>query len=211
MDLYFLCDSTYLESGPLLRLTDEDPPKVQRVPVWWMGGVSSMGAACCTHPFDLVKVHLQTQKVTPLPRMVELGVRVAKNDGIIGLYNGLTASLFRQGTYSTARFAIYGMVQSQLACDASMLSVGQKVAISAFAGCLSGFVATPGGKINVRMQDDMRVPREERRNYKHVFDGLMQVYRAEGLQRGLFSGATICMGRATVVTVGQFRTNVRCM
>merc|ERR550534_2493292 len=29
-----------------------------------MGGLSAMGAACFTHPLDLVKVHLQTQSET---------------------------------------------------------------------------------------------------------------------------------------------------
>ena len=43
----------------------------------------------------------------------------------------------------------------------------------------------------------------ERRNYKHVFDGLLRVYREEGVKKGLLSGASICMARATVVTVGQ--------
>ena len=38
-----------------------------------MGGSSAMGAVCFTHPLDLVKVHLQTQKqVLPLG-MVQLG------------------------------------------------------------------------------------------------------------------------------------------
>ena len=27
---------------------------------WYFGGLSSAGAACCTHPLDLLKVHLQT-------------------------------------------------------------------------------------------------------------------------------------------------------
>lgn len=27
---------------------------------WYFGGIASAGAACCTHPLDLLKVHLQT-------------------------------------------------------------------------------------------------------------------------------------------------------
>jgi len=130
-----------------------------------------MGAACFTHPIDLVKVHLQTQKEDPGKRklgMMQLAKRVVTYNGVTGLWNGLTASLFRQGTYSTARFAIYGAIQSRLACDVSSLTIGQKIGISAFAGCLSGLVATPGG-----------------------------------IKKGLFSGGSICMARATVVTVGQ--------
>ena len=65
-----------------------------------------MGAASCTHPLDLVKVHLQTQQEARLG-MLEMGVRVVKNEGLLGLYAGLSASLLRQATYSTTRFAIY--------------------------------------------------------------------------------------------------------
>ena len=71
-----------------------------------MGGAGAMGAASCTHPLDLIKVHLQTQQETRLG-MLQMGVRVVKSEGILGLYAGLSASLLRQATYSTTRFAIY--------------------------------------------------------------------------------------------------------
>jgi len=169
-----------------------------------MGGASAMGAVCFTHPLDLVKVHLQTQKEVPPLGMVQLGKRVIVNDGLRGLWNGLSASLFLfQGTYSTARFAIYGAIQNSMACDVSSLSIGQKILVSAFAGCIGGFLATPGAKINVRMQDDMRLNPVERKNYKHVIDGLIRVYREEGVKKGFLSGAPTCMSRCTVYTVGQ--------
>ena len=31
----------------------------ERVGRWYFGGLASAGAACCTHPLDLLKVHLQ--------------------------------------------------------------------------------------------------------------------------------------------------------
>lgn len=33
---------------------------------WYFGGLASGGAACFTHPLDLVKVTLQTQQVNDL-------------------------------------------------------------------------------------------------------------------------------------------------
>ena len=32
----------------------------KRLAKWYFGGLGSAGAACCTHPLDLIKVHLQT-------------------------------------------------------------------------------------------------------------------------------------------------------
>ena len=34
----------------------------KRLAKWYFGGLGSAGAACCTHPLDLIKVHLQTQQ-----------------------------------------------------------------------------------------------------------------------------------------------------
>lgn len=36
--------------------------KTKRISRWYFGGVASAGAACCTHPLDLLKVQLQTQR-----------------------------------------------------------------------------------------------------------------------------------------------------
>lgn len=36
--------------------------ETKRAAAWYHGGVASAGAAMCTHPLDLLKVHLQTQQ-----------------------------------------------------------------------------------------------------------------------------------------------------
>merc|ERR1711994_464100 len=56
--------------------------------------------------------------------------------------------------------------------------------------------------MGVRMQNDMKLPPEQRRNYKHAIDGMARVYREEGL-RNLFSGADWATGRAILMTIGQ--------
>ena len=39
-----------------------DKTEKPRLAKWYFGGLGSAGAACCTHPLDLLKVHLQTQQ-----------------------------------------------------------------------------------------------------------------------------------------------------
>ena len=39
-----------------------DKTEKKRLAKWYFGGLGSAGAACCTHPLDLLKVHLQTQQ-----------------------------------------------------------------------------------------------------------------------------------------------------
>lgn len=78
----------------------------------------------------------------------------------------------------------------------------QKVLLAGFAGMSGGFVGTPADLVNVRMQNDVKLPKEQRRNYKHALDGLWKVYKHEGAPR-LLSGATMASTRAILVTIGQ--------
>lgn len=173
-----------------------------RVSRWYFGGLASCGAACCTHPLDLLKVHLQTQQETSL-RMTGMAVRVVRSDGFLALYNGLSASLCRQMTYSLTRFAIYETSRDHLAKGSTgPVPFSQKVLLGAVSGFIGGFMGTPADMVNVRMQNDVKLPPAQRRNYAHALDGLYRVFREEGLKR-LFSGATMASSRGMLVTVGQ--------
>uniref|UniRef100_A0A672FP91 Mitochondrial dicarboxylate carrier n=1 Tax=Salarias fasciatus TaxID=181472 RepID=A0A672FP91_SALFA len=178
----------------------------KRMSRWYFGGLASCGAACCTHPLDLLKVHLQTQQEVK-KRMVGMAIHVVKNDGVLALYNGLSASLCRQMSYSLTRFAIYETVRDMLGSSSQgPMPFYQKVllgaSVSLAAGFTGGFVGTPADLVNVRMQNDMKLPPEQRRNYKHAIDGLFRVAREEGVRR-LFSGASMASSRGALVTVGQ--------
>ncbi|XP_046568811.1 LOW QUALITY PROTEIN: mitochondrial dicarboxylate carrier-like [Haliotis rubra] len=173
----------------------------QRLGRWYFGGFASAGAACCTHPLDLLKVHRQTQQKERIG-LVKMAVRVVKSDGVFGLYNGLSASVLRQLTYSMTRFALYETVKKRLAADGKTMPFYQKILVASVSGATGGFVGTPADMVNVRMQNDIKLPPEQRRNYKHAIDGLYRVFRHEGVLK-LFSGASMASSRAIFVTVGQ--------
>uniref|UniRef100_A0A4W3JYV1 Solute carrier family 25 member 10b n=1 Tax=Callorhinchus milii TaxID=7868 RepID=A0A4W3JYV1_CALMI len=108
--------------------------KRKRVSRWYFGGLASCGAACCTHPLDLVKVHLQTQQEVRM-RMLGMAGHVIRTDGFLALYNGLSASLCRQLTYSLTRFAIYETVRDRATGGSDRpLPFYQKVLLGAFGG-----------------------------------------------------------------------------
>lgn len=52
------------------------------------------------------------------------------------------------------------------------------------------------------MQNDAKLPMEQRRNYKNAFDGLYRLYKEEGARRS-FTGASAHMSRSIVMTIGQ--------
>jgi dicarboxylate transporter 10 len=70
------------------------------------------------------------------------------------------------------------------------------------AGLMGGFVGNPADVLNVRMQSDAALPVEKRRNYKHAFDGLVQMVRAEGAG-SMFRGVWPNSARAVLMTASQ--------
>uniref|UniRef100_A0A667XAV4 Solute carrier family 25 member 10 n=1 Tax=Myripristis murdjan TaxID=586833 RepID=A0A667XAV4_9TELE len=174
----------------------------KRISRWYFGGLASSASACLTHPLDLIKVHLQTQQEVRI-RMLGMTVNVVRRDGYLALYSGLSASLCRQMTYSLSRFAIYETVRDKInSRSKGLMPFYQKVLLGAFGGFAGGFIGTPADLVNVRMQNDVKLPAELRRNYAHALDGLFRVWKEEGVKK-LFSGATMASTRGALVTVGQ--------
>lgn len=52
-----------------------------RIGRWYFGGLASAGAACCTHPLDLLKVHLQTQQGGKIS-LGQMSVKLYRSDGV---------------------------------------------------------------------------------------------------------------------------------
>lgn len=62
-----------------------------RISRWYFGGLASAGAACVTHPLDLLKVALQTQQEGKLS-ITQLTFKIVKTQGNINLFILIDAS-----------------------------------------------------------------------------------------------------------------------
>lgn len=174
-------------------------PKKQR---WYLGGAAGSGAVLFTHPLDLLKVHLQTQH-KQTKGFLQSGADVLKNEGLMGLYNGVSASILRQMSYTTVRFGIYEVATSKvLESRSEALPFLEKIAISCGSGFIGGFFGNPADMVNVRMQNDMKLPLVQRRNYSHAFNGLYRVAAEDGV-RTLFAGVSMTATRGLLITLGQ--------
>ncbi|XP_046428721.1 mitochondrial dicarboxylate carrier isoform X2 [Neodiprion pinetum] len=175
--------------------------KNEKLSRWYFGGLASAGAACVTHPLDLLKVHLQTQQEGK-SSVSKITLKIIKHQGVFALYNGLTASLLRQLTYSTTRFGFYEVGKQALETPGYSLPFHQRLFLAGISGAVGGVIGTPADLINVRMQNDIKVSPELRRNYKHALDGLFRVWKEEGFLR-LFNGCSTATSRAALMTIGQ--------
>ena len=181
---------------------------------FWFGGSASSLAACVTHPMDLVKVRLQMRHGDMPRSMSGTLVHIVRNEGIRGLYSGLSASLLRQLTYSTTRFALYEAIKGRLEVYAqgryaegkakkAQVSFGALVLAASAAGMAGGFAGNAADVLNVRMQHDAALPAEQRRGYRHALDGLVRLAREEGIVKGWFRGVWPNSMRAAAMTASQ--------
>ncbi|XP_030559595.1 mitochondrial dicarboxylate carrier [Drosophila novamexicana] len=163
---------------------------------WYFGGIGSVGAACVTHPLDLLKVTLQTQQGKL--SIIKLVPKIIREQGVLAFYNGLSASVLRQLTYSTTRFGAYEVGKDFISTD----TFGGKIALAGISGMIGGIFGTPADMINVRMQNDVKLAPELRRNYRCGLDGIVKVYQTEGFTK-LFAGGTTATARGVFMTIGQ--------
>lgn len=171
---------------------------------WYHGGLAGTCAAGFTHPLDLIKVLLQTQQKQEFG-LVSMTVRVVKNEGVLALYSGISAGVLRQLTYTITRFGVYEMVKNHVANtrpENKNLSFAEKLSLAGASGFVGAIVGNPADVSNVRMQNDVKLPKDQRRNYKHVLDALMRVVREEGGTR-LMNGVTMNSFRGALMTIGQ--------
>ncbi|XP_053597835.1 mitochondrial 2-oxoglutarate/malate carrier protein [Microplitis demolitor] len=164
-----------------------------------ISGLSGMAATCFVQPLDLIKNRMQLSgKKTSTLSIVS---SIAKNEGLLAMYSGLSAGLMRQATYTTTRLGVYTWL-FELASKESQPNFFIKAGLGMTAGAVGAFVGNPAEVALIRMTADGRLPQAERRMYKNVFDALFRITREEGVLT-LWRGAIPTMGRAMVVNAAQ--------
>ena len=110
---------------------------------FWLGGTAASMAACFTHPLDQTKYRMQVQ--VSKQNMLRVLVGYAGRDGVFSLWSGLSASLLRQSTYSTARFGVYSYLARQVKglSGTQQLSLGSTVTCAGLAGGIAGVIGNP--------------------------------------------------------------------
>lgn len=168
-----------------------------------MGGTSGIGATCVVQPLDLIKNRMQLigadgGKSVSTAKVLK---SVIKSEGVLALYNGLSAGLLKQASYTAVRMGAYTSLIDEFSVDGKT-SFPVQLACGLAAGASGAFVGTPAEVSLIRMTADGRLPPSQRRNYKSVFNALSRIVREEGV-RGLWTGCTPTIGRAMVVNMCQ--------
>ena len=85
-------------------------------------------------PLDLVKTRMQVAKSSGAAKPSTLSVitGVIKNEGITTLYNGLSAGLLRQATYTTTRLGIYTWLFEKFSTDGKPPNFAMKAGLGKY-------------------------------------------------------------------------------
>ncbi|KAL7076146.1 hypothetical protein ACQ4LE_004833 [Meloidogyne hapla] len=172
------------------------------------GGLSGMGATLFVQPLDLVKNRMQLsgmQGKREYSSSIHVVRSIVKNEGFVALYNGLSAGLARQATYTTTRLGLYSWLFEFCSREGKRPSFALKAVLGMTSGGVASIFGNPMELALVRMTADGRLPTNERRNYKNVFDALIRVTREEGTLT-LWRGCTPTVVRAMVVNAAQLAT-----
>lgn len=173
------------------------------------GGAGAIFSSVCIHPIDLVKVRLQVASATVGGGVSGMAIarNVIKDEGVKGLFSGLSAAIMRQAVYGTAKIGLHDSFSQSLKKmnNGQPLPFYQKTLSAMTAGVIASVVGNPFDLALVRMEADGCAPIAERRGYKNAIQAVYRIAKEEGI-RTLWRGSIPMMCRAVAMNVGMLAT-----
>uniref|UniRef100_A0A7S1KTE3 Mitochondrial carrier protein n=1 Tax=Percolomonas cosmopolitus TaxID=63605 RepID=A0A7S1KTE3_9EUKA len=172
------------------------PPPPKEKPLTFIENVIAGTAGGCAltlvgHPFDTVKVRLQTQpKPLPGQKPMFTGVldcfkQTIQKEGITGLYKGITSPLAGQALLYAICFSSYGYGQKiQRSSPDEELSLFKIFNAGVFSGFASTVIMTPMELVKIQMQLQFD---DGAKKYKNPLDCAKKIFAERGI-RGIYRG-----------------------
>ncbi|ESW16192.1 hypothetical protein PHAVU_007G136400 [Phaseolus vulgaris] len=168
---------------------------------------SAMVAETTTFPVDLIKTRLQLHgeslSSSSPASAFRVGLGIVREQGVVGLYSGLSPAIIRHLFYTPIRIVGYEHLRSVVSADNGSFSVVGKAVVGGASGVVAQIIASPADLVKVRMQaDGQRMNQGHQPRYSGPFDALNKIVRAEGF-RGLWKGVFPNIQRAFLVNMGE--------
>ncbi|KAJ2771266.1 hypothetical protein IWQ57_002291 [Coemansia nantahalensis] len=159
------------------------------------GTVGGWAQVVVGHPFDTIKVRMQTQPSPPIYRGGMDCLRATlKGEGAAGLYKGVTSPLAGIGFCNAVVFAANGyLLRLFQANSTEPLTVGQKAMAGGLAGGVMSFLNCPVELLKVRLQTQVSAG-PDHKPYTGVLNCGVRTFQERGLT-GLYRGLGITIMR----------------
>jgi solute carrier family 25 carnitine/acylcarnitine transporter 20/29 len=176
------------------------------------GGVGGVCAVVVGHPFDLVKVRLQTAEKGVYSGAMDVVRRTVAREGLVrGMYAGVSAPLVGVTPMFAVSFWGYD-VGKQLVSTFSTVqdkqySVAQISAAGFFSAIPMTIITAPFERVKVllQIQGQKQLAPGEQPRYKNGVDVVRQLYR-EGGMRSVFRGSAMTLARDGPGSAAYFAT-----
>lgn len=150
------------------------------------GAASGLTKVLVGHPFDTIKVRLQTEGSKGRFRgPLHCLITTLKQEGVRGLYKGASPPLMCYALSDSLHIGTYTYVYIKLTHkNTKKNSYSSHALAGLIGGCVSTIVATPMERIKLRLQ----VQYVNSKQYSGAIDCVQQLVRSHGLRLGLWTG-----------------------
>ena len=162
-----------------------------------IAGMVCASASLFLNPLDVVKVRMQNQvgkEGIKYKGMISGAVLIAREEGLLGLCQGLGPSMWREAFYSTLRLGSYEPIRNMMAGDISVSDTSPliKYAAALIAGFGGAAVANPFDLLKTRFQ---AASPTNPLPYSSIWGGIVHIY-GEGGAAALYKGWIVTAGTA---------------
>ncbi|THZ66569.1 hypothetical protein D6C85_08026 [Aureobasidium pullulans] len=176
------------------------------------GGAGGVCAVVVGHPFDLVKVRLQTAQAGVYSGAMDVVRRTVAKEGLVrGLYAGVSAPLVGVTPMFAVSFWGYDLgkklVKSTSTVVNDQFTVGQVCAAGAFSAIPTTAITAPFERVKVllQIQGQKTLAPGEKPKYAGGVDVVRQLYK-EGGVRSVFRGSAMTLARDAPGSAAYFAT-----
>jgi len=165
--------------------------------------LSSVVSELVTFPIDFVKTRMQVnQKKVSVTNTIR---DVAKSEGAIGFYRGLSPAVLRHWIYTASRIFLYEELRNRKFLQPKDGELGflGKFMIGGLSGGIGQFIASPADIMKVQMVVDRKVNNPPR--YSGILNCFSQLYKSNGI-KGFWKGVWPNVNRAMAVNLGELAT-----
>ncbi|KAI9874836.1 MAG: carnitine transporter [Pleopsidium flavum] len=176
------------------------------------GGVGGICAVIVGHPFDLVKVRLQTAEKGVYTSAIDVVRKTVAREGLArGLYAGVSAPLVGVTPMFAVSFWGYdvgkGLVQRYSTVENNQYSVAQVSAAGFFSAIPMTLITAPFERVKVllQIQGQKQLKPGEKPRYSGGVDVVRQLYKEGGI-RSVFRGSAMTLARDGPGSAAYFAT-----
>lgn len=164
------------------------------------GTIGGFAGVITGHPFDTVKVRLQSQ-AGPNPKYngtVNCFLTIIREEKVTGLYKGMASPLVGVGLVNALLFGVYGLfLNSMMTKDQSSPTLTQIFLAGSGSGLVNSIISCPMELAKIKLQNQIESTSGSRQHsYSGPVDCLKKLYIAKGI-RGCYTGMVATILRET--------------